>query len=76
MAMTSVDVDLDKLARAGEVLGTTTKKDTINKALDEVLRVAAARRLIELLQTDIWEITDPDEVLRRTRGHSSLRADE
>jgi Arc/MetJ family transcription regulator len=71
MAMTSVDVDLDKLARAGKVLGTTTKKDTINRALDEVLRIHAAQRLMDAMEGDVLEITDPDEVRRRSWGYSA-----
>lgn len=71
MAMTSVDVDLDKLARVGKVLGTHTKKDTINQALDEVLRIHAAHGLIEAMRGDVLEITDPEEVRRRAWGYSA-----
>jgi Arc/MetJ family transcription regulator len=71
MTMTSVDVDLDKLAQAGRLLGTTTKKDTISRALDEVLRIHAAQHLMEAMQSDAIEITDPDEVRRRAWGYSA-----
>ncbi len=37
MAKTLVDVDEEVLQRAQEALGTTTKKDTINQALAEVV---------------------------------------
>ncbi|KOG26189.1 MULTISPECIES: type II toxin-antitoxin system VapB family antitoxin [Streptomyces] len=51
MAVTNVDVDDDVLAEAARLLGTTTKKDTINTALEEVIRRhrrrAAFQRLAE-----------------------------
>jgi hypothetical protein len=59
-----VDVDDDALAEAAKVLGTTTKKDTINTALREA--VEQYRRLEALLESqemadrgdiawDLWE---------------------
>jgi len=42
MAKTMVDLDEEALREAQAVLGTTTKKDTINRALGAV--VASARR--------------------------------
>ncbi|MCM1946560.1 MULTISPECIES: type II toxin-antitoxin system VapB family antitoxin [Streptomyces] len=51
MSVTNVDVDDDVLAEAAKLLGTTTKKDTINTALEEVVkrhrRRAAFQRLTE-----------------------------
>ncbi|MGW8365961.1 type II toxin-antitoxin system VapB family antitoxin [Streptomyces wedmorensis] len=51
MGVTNVDVDADVLAEAAKLLGTTTKKDTINRALEEVVqrhrRRAAYQRLAE-----------------------------
>jgi Arc/MetJ family transcription regulator len=73
MAMTSVDVDPEVLAKVGEVLGTTTKRDTINEALHEVLRIHAANRLMEMLQGDAMEIVDPDEVRDKAWGYSAGR---
>ncbi len=47
-----VDVDDDALAEAAELLGTTTKKDTVNAALRETAerlrRAKAYDRLIEM----------------------------
>ena len=47
-----VDVDDDALAEAAELLGTTTKKDTVNTALRETVerlrRARAFDRLIEM----------------------------
>lgn len=73
MAMTSVDIDPDVLTKVGKVLGTTTKKDTINEALNEVLRIHAASRLMEILQGDAIEITDPDEAREKAWGYSAGR---
>ena len=35
MSLTQIDLDDDALAEAMRLLGTTTKKDTVNKALQE-----------------------------------------
>jgi len=44
-------LDDAKLRRARKVLGTKGIRDTIDRALDEVLAVDARRRLIERLRT-------------------------
>ncbi len=50
MAKTLIDIDDDLLEAAREALGTTTKKDTVNAALREVIatrdRAAAVDELI------------------------------
>ena len=52
MARTSIEIDQEALAIAAEVLGTTTKKDTVNAALREVgarlVRLRALARLGEM----------------------------
>jgi Arc/MetJ family transcription regulator len=59
-----VDIDEDALAEAAKVYGTTSKKDTVNAALRDV--VARQRRLEALLESqemaargqiawDLWE---------------------
>jgi Arc/MetJ family transcription regulator len=62
MAMTSVDVDLDILEQAGEILGTRTKRDTINAALREIVRRRAGDRLIDFLSGGGFEDLDADGV--------------
>jgi len=51
-AKTPIEIDQDALAIAAEVLGTTTKKDTVNAALREVgqrlVRLRALARLGEM----------------------------
>ena len=46
-----VDVDDDALAEAADLLGTTTKKDTVNTALREIAqRLGRARALTRLAE--------------------------
>ncbi len=47
MSITQIDLDDEALAEAMRLLGTTTKKDTVNKALQET---AARLRRIEALR--------------------------
>ncbi|MEV7004516.1 type II toxin-antitoxin system VapB family antitoxin [Streptomyces sp. NPDC093982] len=49
MSVTNVDLDDEVLAKAARLLGTTTKKDTINKALDEVVQRHRRRAAYEWL---------------------------
>lgn len=46
MAKTLVDIPAEKLARAQARLGTTTKRETVERALDLVLQQAEQRDLI------------------------------
>jgi Arc/MetJ family transcription regulator len=51
MTKTPIEIDEDALATAAEVLGTKTKKDTVNAALREVgQRLERLRALAELGQ--------------------------
>jgi Arc/MetJ family transcription regulator len=66
---TVIDVDDEALALAAKELGTTTKKDTVNAALEFVV---GRRRRIEQLLDDPFalglgeDITDP-EIMRQAR---------
>jgi Arc/MetJ family transcription regulator len=44
---TSLNLDLDLVARARDVLETSTTTDTVHRALQEVIRRDALRRLAE-----------------------------
>jgi Arc/MetJ family transcription regulator len=44
---TLIDLDADLLERARRILGTDTKKDTVNVALREVVRRDAAARFLK-----------------------------
>jgi len=48
---TTLMLDDAKLRRARKVLGTKGIRDTIDRALDEVLALDARRRLVERLRT-------------------------
>ena len=66
---TMIDLNDEALALAAKELGTTTKKDTVNAALEFV---ASRRRRVEQLLDDPYalgvgpDITDP-EVMRQAR---------
>jgi len=56
-----VDIDDDLLARAREILGTATMKDTVNGALDEVVKLDLRRRHLErLVSMEGLDLDDPD----------------
>jgi Arc/MetJ family transcription regulator len=70
MVKTSVEIDHAALAVAAEVLGTTTKKDTVNAALLEVgqrlVRLRAVARLGEIADRgDFDEFLDDRTACRR-----------
>lgn len=50
MAKTLIEIDPDKLSRVQEILGAKTKRETVDRALDEVIRVQAARDDFEWLK--------------------------
>jgi Arc/MetJ family transcription regulator len=67
---TPIEIDQDALATAAEVLGTTTKKDTVNAALREVgqrlARVRALARLGEMADSgDFDEFVGDKTAYRR-----------
>ncbi len=45
-------IDREKVAQAREILGTKTLADTVDAALDEVIALAARRRLLERIRSD------------------------
>jgi Arc/MetJ family transcription regulator len=67
MARTIIDIDDDKLARAQRALRTTTKRDTVNAALelaaavDAQRRAAALEELRDLLDRLDVDLIDQDE---------------
>jgi Arc/MetJ family transcription regulator len=60
MGKTLVDIDLELLTQAQDILGTATKKATVNGALREVVRRWAAQELGELARGGVF-----DELLER-----------
>lgn len=68
MSKTLIDIDDDALAEAAKLLGTTTKKDTVNAALRETAaqlrRAAALAQLQQLVETggvDYSELDQPTD---------------
>ena len=56
-----VDIDDDLLARVRETLGTPTMKDTVNGALEEVVKLELRRRHARQLATmEGLDLDDPD----------------
>lgn len=59
MSKTLIDVDDEALAEVAEMLGTATKKDTVNAALHKILadrrRAVALKRMIERSQQGVYE---------------------
>jgi Arc/MetJ family transcription regulator len=60
MSRSLIDIDDDLLREAGEVLGATTKKATVNEALNRVIRVSKAREHIRHLREGMaQDLADP-----------------
>ena len=66
MRRTSLEIDEEQLSRAQRVLGTKGVKDTIDRALDEVLRADLRRRLADRVRSGEG-IDRGDEVLEASR---------
>ena len=65
---TSVAIDREKLERVRKALGTKTIAATIDAAFDEVIRLAARRRLMERIGQQDGLGPSPSELRRlRTR---------
>ena len=47
---TSLVIDREKLAEVRQILGTTTIAQTVDTAFDEILKLAARRRLMERIR--------------------------
>ncbi|MEV6687832.1 type II toxin-antitoxin system VapB family antitoxin [Streptomyces sp. NPDC053429] len=61
MSRTMVDLDDALLAEAAEILGTSTKRATINGALAEFVAAARRRRFVELVDEGaLDDLRDPD----------------
>ena len=54
-------MDFDKVDAARELLGTRTLTETVDAALDEIVKREQRRKLVELLHTPgVLEINNPD----------------
>lgn len=58
---TSFEIDTEKLDIASKALGTKTMTETVDAALDEIVKREAGRKLVEILDTPgALELDDPD----------------
>lgn len=65
MTKTLIDIDDDELALAQQALQTTTKKDTVNRALAEATALAARRRDLErLIDNRLADLSDTEAMTR------------
>lgn len=61
MTKTLIDVDDDLLTRAAAHLGTKTKKGTVNRALELVLRAAAFDDFVDFARSGgLDDLSDPE----------------
>ena len=65
---TTIDLDTRVLDRARELLGTTTIRETVDRALREVDRVEALRRGADLILAGDPDFITPDELDRIRRN--------
>lgn len=63
MARTVIDINDESLRAAAEVLGTSTKVETVNRALAEVAARSARLAFLDHLDTAAADLADP-EVMR------------
>ncbi len=64
MAKTLIDLDPELLAQAQQILGTATKKETVNTALREVVRRWAATEFGGLARSGVFDGLLPAEAER------------
>lgn len=56
MTKTLIDVDIDLLTQARQILGTTTKKGTVQGALREIVRRAAAESFLTRARSGVFAV--------------------
>lgn len=66
MRRTSIEIDQERLERAQDILGTSGIKDTVNRALDEVVRADLRRRLAERIRSGLG-VDRGEEILAASR---------
>lgn len=60
MTRTVIDVNDENLAAAAEVLGTSTKVETVNRALSEIVARKARLAFLEDLDEAAADLADPE----------------
>lgn len=68
MSRTVIDIDRELLEEARTILGTHTIRETVNRSLGEVVRMAAATRDLDRLAGDLGDrVGDPASSARAWR---------
>lgn len=68
MSRTMIDLDDALVAEAAEILGTTTKRATVNGALAEFVSAAKRQRFMEMLDEGVFsDLGDPEVMARAWR---------
>lgn len=68
MSKTLIDIDDELLAKSQEILGTTTKKDTVNQALRALVRAAAVQDFLEMAREGAFkDLADPEVMAQAWR---------
>ena len=52
---TNIEISDKKIAQVMKILGTTTKKETVDSAFDEIIRMNNQRRMLEMRGKIQWE---------------------
>ncbi len=52
---TNIEISDEKIAEVMKILGTTTKKDTVDSAFDEIIRMNKQRGMLEMRGKIKWE---------------------
>ena len=61
MAKTTVDLDGDRLAKAQRILGTSTIRETVDAALEQVIAEAARAEFVTLAASGVFaELLEPE----------------
>lgn len=68
MTKTLIDLDEQLLAKTQRILGTSTKKDTVNAAMRDVVRRAAAEDFLEMARSGaLQDLADPEVMAQAWR---------
>lgn len=52
---TNIDIDQEKLAQIMSMKQFKTKKEAVNEALNEYLRIIMSQELLKMKGSDVWE---------------------
>ncbi len=63
MSRTMIDLDDALVQEAARILGTTTKRATVNGALEEFVAAAKRRQFVELLEEGVLDDLGDPEVM-------------